>query len=147
SGFVAAAARAITRVRELAARPIHLLIQPRVGAMGAAAGAAAAGGAGGEAQGALAGSQLLREGGVVRSFTGVATTALFGGILGLASLRGIQSAVRSTQDLVVTASALSKVTGMNVNTAAQWLAVADASGVSTRTLAMSFRILATQSEG
>ena len=132
-------------MRELAGKPINAIVRvATVGVGSSAAGAAASGGAGSAVQGALAGAQLKEHGG--HSLMGHATTGILGGIVGLASIKGIDKAVKSTGELAVRAMTMNRVMGMSTNTAMQWIAIAQAHGVAANSVGMAFKTLGTQAE-
>lgn len=69
-----------------------------------------------------------------------------GGLLAYGAVKAVKSSVESTSQMVIQATAMNKVMGMNTNTALQWVAVAQALGVPSRQLSMGFKTLGTQVE-
>jgi hypothetical protein len=71
---------------------------------------------------------------------------LAGGLVAYGAVRAVKASVESTSQMVIQATAMNKVMGMNTNTALQWVAVAQAHGIASRQLSMGFKTLGTQVE-
>lgn len=83
----------------------------------------------------------------VRYGAGMVGGGLVGGLAGYLSVEGMKSAIESTQQLALQTKALSSVTGMDSKTASEWIAIANARGIASKSLGTSFKALSTQTLG
>ncbi len=69
---------------------------------------------------------------------------MLGGLAGFVSVQGIKDAIKSTQELALATRNLHTLTGMDTQTAAEWVSITNARGISTRTFGVSLKQLSLQ---